>query len=147
MQRTIAGVVVVVAAAIAVVAAVLGATCSVGPAATGRVAVVREPSGPATVVGRVGSKVRVPLPDLAPSAFAEIETRAIRRPAQPDGAGREIDSMCTIWLEEGAKLGALGGWTISGNTGTLESGDVRASVKSTALDDTRVRYEVDTSLR
>ncbi len=133
---------------IVVVAAVFVAACSTAPApeAPSAPATVTRTSGPATVVGGVGSKVRVPLPDLAPGAYAEIETRAVFDPAPGGDARRQIDSRCDIWVEEGALVGALSGRTISGETAQLTSPNLVASVKTTALDNSRVSYEVSAAL-
>jgi hypothetical protein len=124
------------------------AACSTAPApaAPSAPATVTRTSGPATVVGGVGSKVRVALPGLAPGAYAEIETRAVFDAAPGGDARRQIDSLCEIWVEEGALVGALGGRTISGDTARMTSANLVASVKATALDKSRVSYEVNAAL-
>ena len=133
---------------IVVVAVAFVTACSAAPApeAPSAPAAMTRTSGPATVVGGVGSKVRVALPGLAPGAYAEIETRAVSRPAQGGDARRQIDSLCEIWADEGALVGSLAGRTISGDTARMTSPNLVASVKTTALDDSRVSYEVNAAL-
>jgi len=135
-----------------VVAAALVAACSNAPpqpppAPPNVAAGPRQLSGSGTGVGRVGSKVRVALTELAPNAYADIETRAVRTAAEAGGSERQIDSLCEIWADEGALVGALAGWTISGDTARSKSENLVASVKTTALDDQRVRYDVEATLR
>ncbi len=101
----------------------------------------------AVVVGGLDTKVRVALPRLGPRAFAEIETRQIREPSETGGTERQIDSHCDFWFEEGALVGALAGWVISGETTRLESANLLASLRPTALDATHVRFEVDAAVR
>jgi hypothetical protein len=141
MQRSI--VVIAVAFVAALVAACATAPAPETPSAP---ATATRTAGPPTVVGGVGSKVRVALPGLAPGAYAEIETRAVSDPAQGGDARRQIDSLCEIWAGEGALVGALNGRTISGDTARMTSANLVASVKATALDDSRVSYEVDAAL-
>jgi hypothetical protein len=131
------------------VAAVLVAACSAPqPAAPPSAAAgPRHLSGSGTGVGEVGSTMRVLLPDLAPGAYAEIETRAVRSPAEPGATRRQVDSLCAIFADEGFEVGALAGWTISGDTARMKGPHLTASVTTTALDDTRVRYDVEATLR
>jgi hypothetical protein len=129
-------------------AAAIVAACSAPapPAPPAPPVTLTRTAGPATAVGELGSKVRVPLPGLAPRAYAEIDTRAVRSAADAGGAARQIDSLCEIWAGEGALVGAISGWTVSGDTARLRSQNLAASVTTTALDDRRVSYEVTAEL-
>lgn len=135
---------------------ILAAAASLGVAACSNPSQVAAPDvpavtaqsvGPATVVGRSGSTARVALPRLGPRAYAEIATRAIREPAETGGTERQVDSLCEIWADEGAHVGSIAGWTISGETSRMESANLRASVKTTALDAERAQFEVEASFR
>lgn len=105
----------------------------------------KQAAAPATVVGYVGTKARVALPQLGPTCFAEIETRAIEEAAETGGTERHIDSHCDFWADEGVRVGALAGWTISGESSKGVTANLRMSATATALDGKRVRYEIDAS--
>jgi hypothetical protein len=124
-----------------VVAAALVAACSKAPS----VPTTRQAAAPATVVGDVGTKARVALPRLGPTCFAEIQTRAVLDPAEAGGTERHIDSLCDFWADEGVRVGALGGWTISGEWARGETANLRMAATATALDGKRVRYEIEAS--
>ena len=124
-----------------VVAAALVAACSKPPS----VPTQKQESTPATVVGNVGTKARVALPQLGPTCFAEIETRAVREPFESGGTERSIDSLCGFWADEGVRVGALAGWTTSGERSRGETPNLRMSATATALDGKRVLYEVEAS--
>lgn len=135
---------------------ILAAAASLGVAACSNVSQVAAPdvppvtaqaAGPATVVGKIGSTVRVALPRLGRDAYAEIATRAIRGPEEYGGTRLHVDSLCEIWVDEDAHIGSIGGWTISGETSRMESAELRASVKTTALDAEHARFEVEASFR